>query len=130
MQNGRPAFPEFKRKPSDPFLQAISASGKKWIIITDEAGDPKLVLNSNLFLRKAIFSKEEINPYTYCHLPVIARDSSILLGKVLAKLKSDSTSMTDDVIEQDLILVWSDQKRIITGADILGRLMRGIALRA
>jgi hypothetical protein len=61
---------------------------------------------------------------------VIARDSSILLGKVLAKLKSDSTSMTDDVIEQDLILVWSDQKRIITGADILGRLMRGIALRA
>jgi hypothetical protein len=32
----------------------------------------------------------------------------------------------DDVIDNDLILVWGDQKRIITGADLLGRLLRGI----
>lgn len=28
--------------------------------------------------------------------------------------------------EDDVILVWSDVKRIITGANILGRLLRGI----
>jgi hypothetical protein len=33
----------------------------------------------------------------------------------------------DDVIEHDLILVWGAQKRIITGSDLLGRLLRGIA---
>jgi metal transporter CNNM len=32
----------------------------------------------------------------------------------------------DDVIDNDLILVWGVQKRIITGADLLGRLLRGI----
>jgi hypothetical protein len=32
------------------------------------------------------------------------------------------------VIDEDLILVWTrTEKRIITGADILGRLLRGIA---
>lgn len=32
----------------------------------------------------------------------------------------------DDVIDNDLILIWAEQKRIITGADLLGRLLRGI----
>jgi metal transporter CNNM len=35
----------------------------------------------------------------------------------------------DDVIDNDLILVWGKQKRIIIGADLLGRLLRGIATR-
>jgi metal transporter CNNM len=35
----------------------------------------------------------------------------------------------DDVIDHDLILVWGEQKRIITGADLLGRLLRGITTR-
>lgn len=34
----------------------------------------------------------------------------------------------DDVIDADIILLWGKQKRVITGADILGRLMRGIVL--
>ena len=34
----------------------------------------------------------------------------------------------DDVIDHDVILVWSDEKRVITGADILGRLLRGIVI--
>jgi hypothetical protein len=32
----------------------------------------------------------------------------------------------DDVIDNDLILVWGSQRRIITGSDLLGRLLRGI----
>jgi hypothetical protein len=130
MKQGRPVFPNFERVPSDPFLQQINATGKKWIIITDQEGEPQLVLNANVFLRKAVFSREpDVNPYAFCHLPVIARNPGVLLGKVLAKLRVNSTNAQNDVIEQDLILVWSDQKRIITGADILGRLMRGIATR-
>jgi hypothetical protein len=32
----------------------------------------------------------------------------------------------DDVIDHDVILLWSEVKHVITGADILGRLLRGI----
>jgi hypothetical protein len=35
----------------------------------------------------------------------------------------------DDVVDDDLILVWGEQKRIITGADLLGRLLRGITIQ-
>ena len=35
----------------------------------------------------------------------------------------------DDVVDDDLILVRGDQKRIITGSDLLGRLLRGIVMR-
>jgi hypothetical protein len=30
------------------------------------------------------------------------------------------------VIDEDIILFWDEQKRVITGSDILGRLLRGI----
>ena len=33
----------------------------------------------------------------------------------------------DDVIHHDMILVWGEQKRVITGSDLLGRLLRDIA---
>jgi hypothetical protein len=42
----------------------------------------------------------------------------------------DPQGPDDDVIDVDLILLWSpDQKRVLTGADLLGRLFRGIATR-
>jgi metal transporter CNNM len=43
------------------------------------------------------------------------------------KVKPDRPE--DDVIDNDLILVWGEQKRIITGADLLGRLLRGIVMK-
>ena len=42
-------------------------------------------------------------------------------------MKVVQESPEDDVIENDLILFWGPQKRIITGSDLLGRLLRGIA---
>jgi hypothetical protein len=38
-------------------------------------------------------------------------------------MKADS----DATIDKDIVLLWTDdQKRVITGADLLGRLLRGI----
>ena len=50
------------------------------------------------------------------------------LGDVIGHLKVVPERPDDDVIDNDLILVWGTQKRIITGADLLGRLLRGIAI--
>lgn len=44
-------------------------------------------------------------------------------------LKIDARHEADDVIEEDLILIWSEEKRVITGSDILGPLLRGIVGR-
>jgi metal transporter CNNM len=126
---GLPLFPEFERHALDPFLLDINCSGKKWVIIVDEDIEPCLVLNANAFLRDALFGSGAINPYSYCHRPIIVRDSSTLLGKVISRLRVQTHSEADDVIDDDLILIWSDEKRVITGSDILGRLLRGIALR-
>lgn len=128
-KNGMPVFPSFERRVMDPFLLNVNSSGKKWVIIVDERNQPYLVLNANAFLREALFGAEAINPYIYCHRPIIVTDSSTLLGKVLSRLKVYPKSAVDDVISDDLILIWSNEKRVITGTDILGRLLRGIAMR-
>ena len=128
-ENGLPLFPKFERDANAEFLCRINSSGKKWVIITDEQDQPCMVMNANAFLRDTLFGKDEINPYSYCHQPILVTDSATLLGKVLSKLKVYAKSEVDDVIVDDLILVWSDVKRVITGADILGRLLHGITRR-
>ncbi|MDT8376060.1 MAG: DUF21 domain-containing protein [Mariprofundaceae bacterium] len=126
VENGVPLFPKFERDTGDPFLLKLNSSGKKWVIIIDAQSQPCMVLNANDFLREAIFGTEPFDPYRFCHRPIITEDPATLLGEVLLNLKVGSN--LNNVIDEDLILIWSTEKRIITGADILGRLLHGIAL--
>ena len=128
-QNGNPVFPDSGLDEYDTFLATINHSGKKWIVLIDENDEPVMVLNANAFLRKATFSRNNLNPMYYCHRPIVVRDAATLIGEVIPHLKVRARSAVDDVIDNDLILVWTDEKRVITGADILGRLLRGIVLR-
>ena len=59
--------------------------------------------------------------------PDIVSDMHTRLGEVIERLTLTPEHLEDDVIDNDLILIWGEQKRIITGADLLGRLLRGIA---
>jgi metal transporter CNNM len=125
--NGSPVFPEFDSAPSDPFLQRIQASGKKWVILTDGTGQPQLVLDADGFLRAALFKGRRIDPLPYCHRPLVVRDVTAPLGEVMRQLRVEPESSEDDVIDKDIVLVWhGTARRVITGADILGRLLRGI----
>jgi hypothetical protein len=124
-----PVFPPFQRTPEDPFLLQVQQSGKKWVIITSVDGEPRLVLNADLFLRDALFGVEPFRPYSYCHRPIVVSDSATPLGEVIQKLRVHPEHSEDDVIDNDLILCWDKKRQIITGADILGRLLRGIAGR-
>ena len=99
----------------------------KWVIVTDLAGEPVFVLDAHHFLRDALFNQLESDPTAYWHRPIIVRDAKARLGDVIGLMKVVPETPGDDVIEHDLILVWSGQKRIITGSDLLGRLLRGIA---
>ncbi len=126
---GKLDFPQINKDPADPFLVKVQRSGKKWVIIMDDTGKPLYVMDSDKFIRDVFFGQESINPFLYCHRPIIVNDPHMALGKVLSKLKVLAKHQEDDVIDQDIILVWTEEKRVITGADILGRLMRGISGR-
>tara|TARA_R110000824_G_scaffold288508_6_gene476922 strand:- start:27644 stop:28705 length:1062 start_codon:yes stop_codon:yes gene_type:complete len=125
-ENEKPLFPVFERSVKDPFLQKLNQSGKKWIIILNMENRPQMVMNANEFLRVALFGDGQIDPADYCHKPVLATELNVLLGKVLSELTRNSISQSGSVIKNDLILIWSGQKRVITGSDILGRLLKGV----
>lgn len=123
---GRAVLPAFECAPEDPFLQQLDASGKKWVVITDNHGEPRLVLDAHHFLRDALFRKVKVSPEAYWHRPIVVRDTRTRLGDVIGHMHVRSEHPDDDVIDHDLILIWGRQHRIITGADLLGRLLRGI----
>lgn len=127
MADGKVQFPNIERSPDDPFLRRVQASGKRWIIITTPDGDPKFMIDSNAFLRAALFGEGAFDPWPSCHRPVIVRDLARRLGDVITQLKVRPQYPGDNVIDQDVLLVWAGHKRVITGADILGRLLSGIA---
>ncbi len=125
----RPVFPGISASSADPFLRRLDASGKKWVILVDAAGEPRMTLNAPSFLREALFSHNALQPYHYCHRPIIVRNEGTKIGSVLPRLRVHPEHAEDDVIDHDIILYWGKEKRVITGSDILGRLLRGIAQR-
>jgi len=126
LASGRCVLPPFIPSPDDPFLQRVNASGKKWVIVTDLAGEPAFVLDSHHFLRDVLFDQPETIQGACWHRPIIVRDMQTRLGDVIGCLRVVPEHPDDDVIDNDLILVWGSQRRIITGSDLLGRLLRGI----
>jgi len=123
-----PLLPDFDRTAEDPFVQMVQASGRKWVILTDAEDIPRLVLDANAFLRDVLL--EDFDPYAHCHRPIVVTDPDLPMGRILRELRVEAEHPGDDVIDQDVILLWADeQRRVITGADLLGRLLRGITTR-
>ncbi|MCC5977386.1 MAG: DUF21 domain-containing protein [Salinarimonas sp.] len=128
-ENGRPVYPPMTCGVDDPILRRVAASGRKWIIVCDEADDePRLLLVAPEFLGAALFGHEPFEPTRFGHHPLVVRDPKAPLGRMLSRLQVEPEKPGDDVIDVDVILLWSDDhRRIITGSDLLGRLMRRIA---
>ena len=124
--HGIPVFPPIERSGDDPFLRTLHQSGKKWIVLVDPRGTPRIVVNADGFLRDALLGPGAFNPHRYCHRPLVVTEETTRLGKLLPLLNVRPQHSEDDVIDEDIILLWGAQKRVITGADILGRLLRGI----
>lgn len=126
-QGDDPVFPNFTASIDDSFLGAIDKSGKKWVILTDAQDNPRLVLDADGFLRHVFLHPTTTEPLAFCHRPVVVTSSKKPLGWVLSRLKYAAPSKADKVIVDDVVLLWADTKRVITGADILGKLLDGIA---
>ncbi len=121
-----PRFPTLTATPDDPLLQQINASGKSWVVLTDSAGEPRLVIDADGFLRGALFEGPDFDPYRHCHRPIMVRGDRRSLGWVIEQLARSKPNTGDGMLENDVVLVWGPAPRIITGADILGRLLQGV----
>jgi CBS domain containing-hemolysin-like protein len=130
LRNGIPHFSSFTKSDDDPLLKQINASGKSWVVIVDEQNQPHLMMDADGFLRHALFADQPTDPYDYCHRPVVIRNCNEPLGKVMAQLSFDQSTPGDHIITYDTILLWTDEPRLISGSDLLGRLLRGIVTRS
>lgn len=129
VREGVPNFPPFQKRPDDPFLRQVNTADKPWVVIVDEQDEPQFILDADGFLRHALLSDQRTDPADYCHRPIIVRDPREPLGKVVEQLSFDRQSPGDHLIAEDAILLWTKQPRLVTGADLLGRLLRGIVKR-
>jgi metal transporter CNNM len=126
-EQGRPVFPPIDADINNAFLQKINHPCVRWIILVDERNEPVLVLHSDAFIRAALFSPETFKPLRHCHRPIIIRDDKAKLGTLFQRFVVRSDDLEEDIIENDVILLWNNNPRLITGRDILGRLLRGIS---
>ncbi len=124
-----PSLPEQGSEEFDIFIKRVHSSGHKWVVIVDQENIPRLVIDADGFIRSALLDDQSTDPYQYCHRPLIISDLNTTLGMAMQQLKQVQNTHihSDDVLDFDLILVWAgDVHRVITGADILGRLLKGI----
>ncbi|WP_019584296.1 DUF21 domain-containing protein [Thioalkalivibrio sp. ALE16] len=125
--DGRPVFPAIAPRTDDPFLVRLNRPGRGWIVITDPEGEPRTVIRVPEFTREALFAPERFDPQHHCHHPLVVRDGGRRLGGLVPHFKVRPASSGDTVVGDDVILLWTDdQRRILSGTDILGRLLRGV----
>ncbi|TYK64242.1 DUF21 domain-containing protein [Colwellia echini] len=123
-----PIIPTIEKSPEDPFLMLVNQTNHSWVILTNEAGYPLLVLDADGFSRAALYQQESFDPYSYCHRPVVITDETTPLNEAMLQMKVNTSTDKnfDGVIEHDVLLIWGQTKRIITGADIFGLLLKGM----
>lgn len=127
-EDGIPVFPEYLPERGDTFIQRFKKIEEKWAIFTNEKQEPVLVLDIDGFIRSDIFCSLDQGILSFCHKPLVIMDSTINLGSVVKTLKSTAEAGSDSPIKMDVVLFWCKEgdKRIITGADLFGRLLKGI----
>ncbi len=123
-----PIFPAVRRERDDAFIRQVNASGRKWVVVTNPDAQPELVLDADAYLRAALLDEDDVDPYRFCHRPIVLTDPDVPLGHVIVNMRRDMSVNDDQAISKDIVLLWTAKtKKVITGADLLGRLLRGIS---
>ena len=132
LRDGRPVFPdaaEFAAGSDEDFARRVAAIPYRWLILVDIANKPVWALDSNSFLRAILGAGDKpVDPFAYCHHPIVVTDTNTRFGSVIAQLKGEQPAQSDAPIAPRIILLWAKEKRIITDSDILGRLFKDIGL--
>ena len=125
-----PDIPKSDTTEGKVFIDQLRKSDKSRAVITDEEGEPRIVLKTSDYLFNLSVNEGSSDIYDFCHRPVLVSDSNATLDTVLSEFVVEADDREDDIIDQDVVIYWTEShKSIIPGADILGRLLKGIARR-
>lgn len=125
-----PIIPELDSPEGANFLSSLKKHHDKKAIIIDESSEPFIVLDTTNFLSANYCNDSNVDIYKHCHRPVIIKDNEAHLDEVLGQFVVEAEHSSDHVVDRDVIIYWTgDIRRIVTGADIFGRLLKGIAKR-
>ncbi len=136
-----PILPSPDTEEGQKFVAALNKHPMmRAVILSEEDGRPQLVINTTEYL-SSLYAVEHGGPeaqgdlgdigiYDFCHRPIVVFDSKTTLDDVLGEFVVEANDHNDHVVDRDVVIYWTeDRKRIVTGADIFGRLLRGIARR-
>jgi len=125
-----PVIPEPETEENETFIEALKNNDRKWVIITDQDDIPRLVLDAEAYMFNRFAGREGADVYHFCHRPIVVTDPESTVENILPLLCVDAEHRHDRIIDNDVVLFWTEStRRIITGADILGRLLQGIVQR-
>ncbi len=120
-------FPILSEDIDDPFVQRINECGEKWVIFVDEKNIPQAVLDADGYIRSLISEKGSKDIRLFCHRPLLIKERNTDLATLLNMFRSHLDREEDIPIQHDIALLWDDEeKKIITGADVFGKLLQGI----
>lgn len=112
-------------------IEQLKKTTLKWAILTDENSYPRSVLNADEFFRKLVSTGEPVDLTEFCHVPIVVENPEATMDQILSKLIVEPNAADDRLVDGEVILYWgTNSKRIISGPDILGRLLHGIAGRS
>lgn len=123
-------LPDLESEEGREFVESLKKHHQFWAIIVNEEGNPVIVLDTTKFLCDMMAGNGKADPYQWCHRPIVVIDEDTYLDSVLGDFVVEAENSRDHVVDRDIVLYWTaEQKRIVTGADIFGRLLKGIARR-
>lgn len=125
-----PSLPMPNTDEGRKFTESLKKHPYMMAVVINEQGLPKLVIKTTEYLSQLYSQEDSVDIYKCCYRPVVVSDSEATLDTVLGEFVVEADDKNDDVVDRDVVIYWTaEEKRIITGADIFGRLLRGIAKR-
>ncbi|MBK1834938.1 DUF21 domain-containing protein [Roseibacillus ishigakijimensis] len=130
LREGKAFMPEPDSEEEKALLKKIVATDHKWVVLLDETGRPCYALNVDDCLRDLYCGRREGSLLEHCQKPIVTSDSELSLDRILPQLDVEPEAHHDRVLDREVVLYWGERrKRIITGPDLLGRLLHGIVIR-
>ena len=110
----------------DEVIIKLLKTKKKWGILISSDDFPQYALNIDPLIKDYYLKKHDLQVKDFCHEPILVTDPSQKLGDTILNFKVIQEHGEDDVVDFDTIIYWTPKlRKIITGADVLGRLLRG-----
>lgn len=126
-KNGRLLKIAFEVSPKDLFISDLLNCHSEWMVLTNNSGEPKLVLDVACFIKAVFASQSSVNVRDYCVKPIVITEPKITISTVLKhfvlppkKEKNVSCSRGATVV-----IYWRNNvRKILTSDDLMALILQ------